>query len=56
MVDSLILTDEVHMQYFHKELADSKNLELIYRGSDDGFDAVDFHRKCDNQGGTISVI
>ena len=33
-----------------------KGLKLIYRGSRDGFKAIDFHTKCDNQGPTISII
>jgi hypothetical protein len=29
---------------------------LIYRGTDDGFEAIDFHEKCDNYGETIVLI
>ena len=31
-------------------------LELLYRGSRDGWKASDFHAKCDNKGATITVI
>ena len=31
-------------------------LELLYRGSQDGCKASDFHDKCDNKGATITVI
>ena len=29
---------------------------LLYRGSEHGFGAADFHSKCNNQGKTISLI
>ena len=29
---------------------------MIYRGSRDGFKDSDFHRKCDGQGATVSII
>jgi hypothetical protein len=29
---------------------------LLYRGSADGFEAADFHRKCDGHGNTVTVI
>ena len=32
------------------------NLNLIFRGSRDGFRSSDFHKKCDNKGSTISII
>ena len=28
-------------------------MELIYRGTEDGGDNINFHKKCDNQGPTI---
>ena len=34
----------------------SFELELLFRGSRDGFKAVAFHERCDNQGATLSVI
>jgi hypothetical protein len=33
-----------------------KGLRLIYRGSWDGFTAVEYHSKCDNQGPTFIII
>ena len=33
-----------------------KNFELIYRGSRDGWNSSDFHKKCDYFGKTISII
>ncbi len=32
----------------------SKDMTLIYKGSTDGYEAKDFHGKCDKQGETIS--
>jgi len=29
---------------------------LLYKGNRDGFNAKDFHRLCDNQGPTITII
>ena len=34
----------------------SGDLELLYRGSQDGWKASDFHAKCDDKGATITVI
>ena len=31
-------------------------LELLYRASDDGWQAQDFHSRCDNKGATLTVI
>ena len=33
-----------------------KDIELLYRGSRDGFEAHNFHDKCDNQGQTLTII
>ncbi len=30
--------------------------ELLYRGSQDGFSAANFHTKCDNKGPTVVII
>ena len=30
--------------------------ELIYRGSKDGFKVDSFHKKCDGQGKTVSIV
>ena len=29
---------------------------LLYRGSRDGYAAKDFHRKCNNQGKTLTIV
>ena len=31
-------------------------IKLLYRGSRDGWDAKDFHRLCDNQGPTVTLV
>ncbi len=33
-----------------------KELKLIYRGTEDGFGANDFHKKCDYKGETLVII
>lgn len=32
------------------------NVELLMRGSRDGFRALDFHRLCDNKGPTLTIV
>ncbi len=32
------------------------DIRLLYRGSRDGWDATDFHGKCDDKGATITII
>jgi hypothetical protein len=34
----------------------SKGFELLYRGSRDGFRSEDFHSRCDNKGGTVTIV
>jgi hypothetical protein len=36
--------------------ADNTTWQLLWRGSRDGFAASEFHRRCDNQGATITVV
>jgi hypothetical protein len=33
-----------------------KQIKLLWRGSEDGFGAQDFHKKCDNHANTLTVI
>jgi len=40
----------------HKWTNLKKKWKLIYRGTKDGFGANDFHKNCDNQGPTITII
>ena len=35
---------------------DKLDLELLYRGSENGFEAPLFHQKCDNKGSTLVLI
>jgi len=32
------------------------SVELLYRATDDGFEASQFHSKCDDKGATLSLI
>jgi hypothetical protein len=53
--DSKIMSAEC-FDFVDQELIEGKDLELIYRGSDHGFKASDFHTKCDNIADTLVVI
>merc|ERR1712154_179434 len=33
-----------------------KSMEMVYRGSDEGFEAYNFHEKCDDVGPTLILI
>ena len=58
-IDSAILSAEVNKEAFEEKLSEwcgTKNFELLYRGSRDGFGASDFHRLCDNKGKTLTLI
>jgi len=56
-LDSLILDPTKDVKLIHSWTTKVKNmeLELIYRGSRDGFDAQGFHTFCDDQGPTLVV-
>jgi len=57
--DSLILRESTREKEFLKKILEwtgFKNIELIYRGSRDGMTSNDFHKKCDNQGPTITLL
>jgi len=58
-LDSTTLTEPSHVQALREFLledGEGGELELLYRASRDGFDAKDFHSKCDNKGATVTVI
>ena len=33
-----------------------KSMNLLYRASENGFSALEFHKRCDNVAGTITII
>merc|ERR1719174_741410 len=57
-MDSTILVDEhhSHINSWFSSVGNSPNMILIFRASRDGWEAKDFHLKCDNQGPTLTVI
>jgi len=58
-LDTVTLTDECQVQALYGFLSEDKvdgKLDLLYRGSRDGFGVSDFHTKCDNKGATVTVI
>jgi hypothetical protein len=57
--DSKIVTDSEHetlRRFVSEGKAKPPELELLYRGSRDGFAAADFHRLCDGKGPTLTVV
>ena len=55
-INSNILSQERDKETFKDKLCRTKNFELLYRGTKDGFGADDFHRTCDNKGKTVILI
>ena len=65
MEHSLILTNKKLVKNIHdfgffegplNKFIKVKKFKLLYRGSRNGFKALDFHRCCDNQGCTFTII
>ena len=57
--DSLILRESNKEKEFLNKILEwsgLKTMDLIYRGSRDGMTSNDFHKKCDNQGPTITLL
>lgn len=58
-VDSLCLSQEFGKEQFYQKLSEwcgTYNFELLYRGSRDGFGASTFHKRCDHQGKTLTIV
>lgn len=58
-IDSLILSREEGKNKLSDELTEwcrTTDFELLYRGTRDGFEASDFHRRCDDKGKTLVLI
>ncbi|EFC37928.1 predicted protein [Naegleria gruberi] len=59
-IDSLILQECILtnqlMSEIYLAIGCKEPPELLYRGSRDGFQAVDFHSRCDYKGPTLSII
>lgn len=55
--ESVILNPKTDLNLVKNWIARGKNIELdlLYRGSRDGFYAKDFHERCDNKGATLVV-
>ena len=55
--NSLCATEKLHKEFLLKLLG-SKTLAivLLYRGSEHGWGAEDFHLRCNNKGATISLF
>ena len=55
MYDSKISDSQEQDEFIHIDLK-IKEMKLVYRGSRDGFGAVDFHSKCDETPNNITLI
>jgi hypothetical protein len=52
-----LLRSKVHRDHLCSWITGSaKKLELLYRGTEHGWKGADFHRMCDNQGPTVTVV
>ena len=59
LIDSIILPKEENDALFEGKLSEwckTRDFELLYRGTRDGFGSSDFHRTCDNKGKTLVLI
>jgi hypothetical protein len=58
MIDSLILSNQSQQKKLFSlcEILSDQTWNLIYRASRDGFEAANFHAKCDNKPNTLVVI
>ena len=58
-INSNILLHEINSYTFKEKLSEwckTKDFELLYRGTRDGFEKSDFHNKCDNKGKTLVLV
>jgi len=58
MIESYILSDRNQVKDLLSlcEFPVDQKLDLIYRASNDGFEAINFHSKCDNKQNTLVII
>jgi TLD len=57
-IDSKICTTPDESNYLKSLFPNGKTpvLDLLYRGSRDGWKFVDFHSRCDNKGATVTMF
>ena len=57
MQNSNCATENLHKEFLLKIFGNKTIITtLLYRGSDHGWSASDFHSRCDNKGATISLF
>jgi hypothetical protein len=56
IMDSVILRGKTSELMFLCEFQNTLKWNLIYRASQDGFEAANFHSKCDNKPNTLVII
>jgi len=55
-IDSAIFSAAQEVSFLAMTGFENKSFSLLWRGSRDGFDVAAFHRLCDGQGNTVTVI
>jgi len=55
-IDSAIFSAAQEVSFLAITGFENKSFSLLWRGSRDGFDAAAFHRQCDGQANTVTVI
>ncbi|CAF1002697.1 unnamed protein product, partial [Brachionus calyciflorus] len=56
-IDSAIISNKLLYEDFSSLYRlSNQNFKLLYRGTKDGFNASDFHRKCDGKNNTLTII
>ncbi len=57
LANSKVATENKQKEYLRKLLGNKRFVTyMLYRGSDHGWEAKDFHSRCDNKGPTISLF
>jgi len=55
-MDSTIVSSAQEISFISLISFENKSFSLLWRGSRDGFDAAAFHRLCDGEANTVTVI
>ncbi|RIB03549.1 TLD-domain-containing protein [Gigaspora rosea] len=56
LIEGWISHDTASQLSQQKSVRPSFSWNLLYRATEDGFNAVDFHRKCDNKGACVVIV
>jgi hypothetical protein len=57
LANSKCVTENQQREYLRKLLGNKRFVTyMLYRGSEHGWNKIDFHNRCDNKGPTISLF